>query len=360
MDITYLYQNNSQPFYYFLTKYIGVKKPKNIPYHETWFKYDKYEILKLDLPIINNKYKNMSKNKSIQVSSILDYLKRKNILINSVQEICCGKAHLGKIIAENLNVKLIGCDINTNLLDQIKYPILETYQIDILKDKINFDNNNLNIALHACGQLHDNIIKQFADFNQGYLFIVPCCYPKFRNKIEWLYYKYESLPNSIGKMIISNSKKDETNKIKKRQIIIIIYNLIIKKFTKYFLNNDNKWLFKDGYVPIPDYIYKKIKKLSIFDQLKFIFQTSNFQISIPFKQIIENINYVNIIKKSKYILKEIEIVDKKLFPYLKNKFEELIIDDRKKYLEHKGFKVEIGQIVNKDITPRNYFIFAHK
>ena len=103
---------------------------------------------------------------------------------NNYLEWCAGKGHLGKLLAfedrhpvHSLEWQKLLCEAGEQEAKRLKIPQTFTYA-DVLKGEGQeaLANAHCAVALHACGDLHRELIKQAVAAHTASLCISPCCY----------------------------------------------------------------------------------------------------------------------------------------------------------------------------------------
>ncbi|MBD3610630.1 MAG: methyltransferase [Gammaproteobacteria bacterium] len=100
----------------------------------------------------------------------------------SVMEWCGGKGHLGRVIGAHWDVSVMTLEINQALCDDgqrlaKRANVQQVFQrVDVLSKEVPKLNSNHAIALHACGELHRQLIRKSIAENVTALDIAPCCY----------------------------------------------------------------------------------------------------------------------------------------------------------------------------------------
>ena len=104
---------------------------------------------------------------------------------------CSGKGHLSRVVQRNLQQPVHCLEWDKDLVDTGKQ-LAERDQLDIhyhhqnvMEPLPNFCANpeNTHMALHACGDLHIQMLKQVARCKSKAMILSPCCYHKTRRSI---------------------------------------------------------------------------------------------------------------------------------------------------------------------------------
>ncbi|TPV57876.1 methyltransferase [Aestuariibacter sp. GS-14] len=113
--------------------------------------------------------------------------------VSTVVDWCSGKAHLGRAVAHHWQRDLHGIEMQSQLCDEgsaLAAPWVNKAHFsckDVLAESHDFHSHEHVIALHACGDLHRTLLRQWLASNSQYLSFAPCCYH------QWLHGDYEPL-----------------------------------------------------------------------------------------------------------------------------------------------------------------------
>ncbi|RUO60897.1 methyltransferase [Pseudidiomarina marina] len=116
-----------------------------------------------------------------QIKAFISQLPLRN---TSILEWCSGKGHLGRLIAFSQNRQVTSIEWQSQLCESGQ-SIAQQYQLpqnfihaDVMKDDLSstWDDVDCAVALHACGDLHIELIQQGAATHCTELMIAPCCY----------------------------------------------------------------------------------------------------------------------------------------------------------------------------------------
>jgi SAM-dependent methyltransferase len=118
-----------------------------------------------------------------QLISALDIESPKTLI-----EFCCGNGELSFYLANQLELDLIGLDINPNLIKKNKQRAIQErasksldFRVcDICSEDIP-SQGYAYLALHSCGSLLDRILDLAVENEPEQLIVVPCCYGKINN-----------------------------------------------------------------------------------------------------------------------------------------------------------------------------------
>lgn len=105
----------------------------------------------------------------------------------TVVDWCAGKSHLGRSLAVSQRKGLHalerdnqlckeGLRMSQNWLENVRFS-----QVDVLAAPVDFAKSDDVVALHACGDLHRKLLRDWQRSNSASLTLVPCCYHKWLN-----------------------------------------------------------------------------------------------------------------------------------------------------------------------------------
>lgn len=100
----------------------------------------------------------------------------------TVVDWCSGKAHLGRALAHHWQCSLHAVERQPALCDEgatLAAPWVKEVKFsckDVLEQPHEFAAKDFVIALHACGDLHRALLRQWRDSESPHLCLVPCCY----------------------------------------------------------------------------------------------------------------------------------------------------------------------------------------
>ena len=381
----------SLPYYYFIRQHLNDPALEINPYHEGDKIIDLNYVFgehltfgtKYNLPQIQ-----MSLSKRQQISDLLSTFHNeiadqvKNGHVNHIQEVCCGKANLGLTLAQYYQLRFTGYDINPSLILELNKRLkkLEPYILDtscgivrdILKERFPCSSTTLTVALHACGALTDNIIKNFVQINQGsvkskingFLLIVPCCYDRFRDiePFTFLSQYYQEINLDVNTELLHNLTtqiKGDEQRYKKLSDWIAEKRLL--KITLNLILHQKQWrhpLFDDythgKYISIPDSLFNIRKSDTSLERLRNLIVK---QLELCSETELDLAALEEYISVATLIKEKIVKVEQRLLPF-KRLIELLIIDDRARYLQENGFQTIVRQFTDPQTTPRNIAIFA--
>lgn len=122
-----------------------------------------------------------------QITAFLEALPP-SVLHASCDEIfdwCAGKSHLGRLAASVTHKRLHAVERDASLCDAGKHlasqaSVRAHFQCaDVLRDPLRFGRHQQVFALHACGDLHRQLVRLWNESEAKILAFAPCCYDKW-------------------------------------------------------------------------------------------------------------------------------------------------------------------------------------
>tara|TARA_Y100000768_G_C23991369_1_gene693788 strand:- start:8110 stop:9285 length:1176 start_codon:yes stop_codon:yes gene_type:complete len=197
------------------------------------------------------------------------------------------------------------------------------------------------LGLHACGDLTPDIISYFKNSQSDSLISIGCCYHKLTTKINLSERATLNLtPNAFN--LAARSYAPLTPESLELKIKIRLYRYMLhcflfelgyKKFIptgKTRLKDYEKSFGEYAIIYAPDLVQSKTVAQAFYDK-------------ITHREIVQKIIYTDIFRG--------------LFGRV---IETYIVLDRALYLEEKGYQVEVKEIFDPHISPRNLAILAHQ
>lgn len=308
----------------------------------------------------------MNQKKIHEVSRIAPYIGKLQKKHNFSRgfDIGGGKGHLARTLAHYFGLESICLDPDQDLIRAgkkllVKLPVpsdaksfsylnnslgSHIYNPDIkgLENEMLFDNDSLAIGLHTCGPLSLRLMERAKN-----LVNVGCCYLKLNPKTEvnvsrqalsdpLIFSKYSLALASRGHGGISY--EDFMNKWKVKSFRYSLHLLLYEKLgIKKFITVEGYPLKKYG-EDFSEYVFSKLTELGIKHNLDADYLNSFHQKWSP---LVKKMFLANIIRWQFGRLLEV-----------------YILLDRAIYLQESGFKVEMAQLFNESISPRNIGILA--
>lgn len=293
-----------------------------------------------EFPLIQKDINGISLKKSHEIRRIMGFLKR--FEFKKVIDIGSGKGHLSFIMAKYLSNQSYVCidqdeklqesakksfeKVNPRALKKLQYKALT------INENSNFsvEENDLLLGLHACGDLSVNLLNLYNN-QAGNFLNFPCCYHKCSQlnlsgdmKLELNHYAL-TLANRSN-VPLSLEVYNERYKIKSFR-----YTLEMAYYDKHGEHLKNLG-------PVPKDLYNKS-----FDEYLNYYEFNNYPQNL-LKEYQEKVH--------NYILLET------LRNPLGRLLEQYILLDRALYLEQNGKKVELCEVFDNNISPRNIALFC--
>ena len=274
-----------------------------------------------------------------------------------ILEWCCGKQHLGRLLSEVSGVTSTGLEIDISLVKQAnrlaekrKIPHLtKCHPCDVLSNhSAPYINQNQHaIALHACGGLHTQLIKNCSQKRVERISFSPCCYHRFNTSNTYSPLS-EAAKTSILRLNTDNlrlavretktASMSETNNRRQLQSWRLGFD---------FLQRDLRQ--EDSYLETPP-LSAAILKNSFQNFCLHLAKAKRLDIH-------KAINFDHYEKKGALRFHHYERAE--LFRMVfRRALESWLVLDRALFLKEQGYNTEIGIFCSSDISPRNFFIDA--
>jgi len=272
-----------------------------------------------------------------------------------ILEWCSGKLHLGRYLAEQFDVPVLGLEINTSLVEQAN-KLAQRMKMnakvelcDVLSDDIKrwLNKQQHAIALHACGGLHVSLLDESIAQQVKRVTLAPCCYHRFNLSDD-----YQSLSQSAQKSTLNLTVDDLRNAIRQSNTAPDRVRAKRKKLQSWRLGFDclqRDVRSVDDYLPVPS-VSPTILNGSF---AQFCQHVANIKgLIIP-----ESINvekYEKLGEKRFFEFSRLELVRMTF----RRALELWLVLDRVMYLEEQGYQCSLTQFCSPDLTPRNLLIDA--
>ena len=272
-------------------------------------------------------------------------------------EWCCGKQHLGRLLAELHQQHTIGLDIDVGLITQARQ-LAEKRQLqqwlsseccDVLSEQaeIHVDASKHLIALHACGGLHTRLVQTAVKKRAARISYSPCCYHRFLNSVTYqpmsetgrqsgLCFSQEELRLAVRET--QTASKGESRKRKNLQI----WRLGFDELQSDLLNTDQ-------YLPIPP-VSPKILQSGFESFCKYVASLKSVSLKA-------GINYSDYLEQGRQRFHRYQCIE--LFRMVfRRALECWLVLDTALFLEEQGYRCEIAQFCMPEISPRNLLVQA--
>ena len=275
---------------------------------------------------------------------------------NPLLEWCSGKLHLGRYLAEQFDVPVLGLDINSRLVQQANQLACRMHsdarveQCDVLSVEARHRLNDRQhaIALHACGGLHISLLEGCVEQRVRRITLAPCCYHRFnRGEI------YQPLSNIAKCSELTLDGDDLRSAVRQSNTAAERERVKRKKLQVWRLGFDllqREVRGVDEYLPVPSVSVKllemnfrqfcqhvaDIKGLTLPDDLNF----ESYEVG----------GERRFFEYSRYEL--VRMVFRRALEYW-------LVLDRVMFLEQHGYQCSLSQFCATELTPRNLLIDAH-
>ncbi|SHG30712.1 Methyltransferase domain-containing protein [Marinomonas polaris DSM 16579] len=274
---------------------------------------------------------------------------------NSYVEWCAGKGHLGKLLAfqdnkpiHSLEWQKTLCVVGEQEAKRLKLPQTFTHA-DVLKGEGRpaLANAHCAVALHACGDLHRELIEQAVASNTAILCISPCCY----HLTQANYY----LPLSQTAQQSALTLRQADLKLAVKEVATAgAREQRLKKLELTYRLGFDAWQRiarrQDDYLQVPS-IQKALLNQGFIAFCHWAAEQKSLTGLIA-KTPFENFESVGEARYQQ--IQKLESISQLFRPAL----EYWLVLDRAMYLEENGYQVEIGKFCEKSLTPRNWMIRA--
>ncbi|WP_250656017.1 methyltransferase [Alkalimarinus coralli] len=270
-------------------------------------------------------------------------------------EWCSGKLHLGRYLAEQFKVPVLGLEINANLVQQANQLACRMHsdarveQCDVLDPNVvqKLNAHQHVIALHACGGLHASLLQGGVEKQVKRITLAPCCYHRFNqtsvyNPLSKAAKSSELILDSddLRTAVRQSNTAPERERIKRKRLQMWRLGFDL-------LQRDIRGI--DGYLPVPSLSVKLLDG--------------------DFRQFCEHVSHLKeLCLPGGLRFNDYEVAgEKRFFEYsryelvrmtFRRALELWLVLDRVMYLEEHGYRCELTQFCPTDLTPRNFLIDA--
>ncbi|MEZ9409808.1 methyltransferase [Vibrio lentus] len=271
-------------------------------------------------------------------------------------EWCSGKGFLGRILAQQSNQKVTSfewqqslCDSGQQIADHHKLE-MNFVQGDAFSKEADrvFNSNQHAVALHACGDLHVELVKKSVSHGLPAVTISPCCYHLIRDE------NYQAMSSVAKNSALTLSKSDlriplqETvtggERVKRHRQLEMSYRLGFSQLLKGELGVDE-------YVPVPS-----IKKSELSEGFEsFCYWASEVK-KLPLDSDIDFESYLVQGEALFWEMEKLSLVQQ----VFRRPLEIWLALDRTIYLQEQGYEASIEEFCERSITPRNLLIHGIK
>jgi len=275
----------------------------------------------------------------------------------SYVEWCAGKGHLGKLLAfqdnkpvHSLEWQKALCDAGEQDAKRLNLPQTFTHA-DVLKGEgeLALANTHCAVALHACGDLHCELIKQAVIAQTAVVCISPCCYHLTQDELycplsQWAKQSQLNLRQADLKLAVKEVATAGAREQRLKQLELT-YRLGFDSWQRIARQQDE-------YLPVPS-IQKAILNQGFTAFCHWAAEQKGLTdliVETPFEK------FEPIGQQRYQQVQKLEAISQLFRPAL----EYWLVLDRAMYLEENGYHVEIGKFCDKSLTPRNWMIRAER
>jgi len=273
---------------------------------------------------------------------------------HQVLEWCAGKGHLGRLISYQQQRAVVSVEWQDHLCQQgqllsDKFLVNQTFvQADVLQpstDLVTQPKQQV-VALHACGQLHLELLKQAQQTKTQDILLAPCCYHIISTTV------YQPLSAVVQASDLALARRDlnlsvqqtvvATEREKKHRAIEVAWRLGFDLLQRSLRDSDQ-------YIPLPS--IKQSMLTATFEQFCH-WACAKKNIELPADTNFDSFEQAG--WQRRLTNGRIEIVTHAFRQLL----ERWLLLDRVLYLEQHGYQVSLVNFCEREITPRNAVIIA--
>ncbi|MEZ9996858.1 methyltransferase [Vibrio lentus] len=271
-------------------------------------------------------------------------------------EWCSGKGFLGRILSQQSDQKVTSFEWQQSLCESGQ-KIADAQHLDMSfvqgdafskdADRV-FNSNQHAVALHACGDLHVELVKKSVSHGLPAVTISPCCYNLIRDE------NYQAMSSVAKNSALTLSKSDlriplqETvtggERVKRHRQLEMSYRLGFSQLLKGELSVDE-------YVPVPS-----IKKSELSEGFEsFCYWASEVK-KLPLDSDIDFEPYLVQGEALFWEMEKLSLVQQ----VFRRPLEIWLALDRAIYLQEQGYEASIEEFCERSVTPRNLLIHGVK
>ncbi len=297
---------------------------------------------------LDKKQKWKLRNKKIhEIERILSYLKIQKVKDGLIWDIGGGVGHFANILSSELNRHVNSVDINQNFQKIGKKKYIDNKLLDFIHKDFNTLESKVHksdslFGLHACGNLTSNIIKFCVKEKLQNYFGFGCCYYKGEDYRPLTKYGLAFSSSALTLACRPHyyiSKKNFYHRLSVKRYRYTFF-LFLKKYapsySKVGLGNANPQSYWKDF---SSYSKDQLKTLGLNSFTDFPFQT--FYHSVEVNQKVQEMIVLGVLRG------------------LLGRPIELVVNlDRSLFLEENYYKVQMLELFNGELSPRNILIYA--
>ncbi|WP_037411002.1 methyltransferase [Shewanella fidelis] len=272
-----------------------------------------------------------------------------------VLEWCAGKGHLGRLIAKAHQRQVVSlewqpslCQAGEQFADKWQLPQRFICADAFAGQSEQLQSEQLAVALHACGDLHVQLLKHACQASTQKLVISPCCYHLIRDK----HYQALSTVTQASQLKLSRAELQ----------LPLQQSVIANDKHKAFRLQEMAWRLgfdalqrevrqADSYLPVP-----AIKQSQLNGSFADFCQWAATAKGLELKSDFDWQHYQQLGLQRQRLTRRIDLVAH-LFRAI---LEQWLLLDRVCFLEEQGYQVDLSEFCANSITPRNALISAFK
>ncbi|WP_215403210.1 methyltransferase [Vibrio gigantis] len=271
-------------------------------------------------------------------------------------EWCSGKGFLGRILSQQSKQKVTSfewqqslCESGQKIADaqRLEMTFVQGDAFSESADDV-FNSNQHAVALHACGDLHVELVKKSVSHGLPAVTISPCCYHLIREE------NYQAMSSVAKASALTLSKSDlriplqETvtggERVKRHRQLEMSYRLGFSQLLRAELNIDE-------YIPVPS-----IKKSELSEGFESFCHWASEVKEITLGSDIDFESYFAQGEKLFWEMEKLSLVQQ----VFRRPLEIWLALDRAIYLKEQGYEATIEEFCERSITPRNLLIHGVK
>ncbi|KAA8670165.1 methyltransferase [Vibrio gigantis] len=271
-------------------------------------------------------------------------------------EWCSGKGFLGRILSQQSKQKVTSfewqqslCESGQKIADaqRLEMTFVQGDAFSEGADEV-FNPNQHAVALHACGDLHVELVKKSVSHGLPAVTISPCCYHLIREE------NYQAMSSVAKASALTLSKSDlriplqETvtggERVKRHRQLEMSYRLGFSQLLRAELNIDE-------YIPVPS-----IKKSELSEGFESFCHWASEVKEITLGSDIDFESYFAQGEKLFWEMEKLSLVQQ----VFRRPLEIWLALDRALYLQEQGYEASIEEFCERSVTPRNLLIHGVK
>ncbi|MCG9692182.1 SAM-dependent methyltransferase [Vibrio sp. Isolate22] len=271
-------------------------------------------------------------------------------------EWCSGKGFLGRILSQQSSQKVTSfewqqslCESGQKIADaqHLEMTFVQGDAFSESADKV-FNPNQHAVALHACGDLHVELVKKSVSHGLPAVTISPCCYHLIRDE------NYQPMSSVAKTSALTLSKSDlriplqETvtggERVKRHRQLEMSYRLGFSQLLKAEMGIDE-------YIPVPS-----IKKSELAEGFE---SFCRWACEVKELSLGSNIDFDSYLLQGEALFWEMEKLSL-VQQVFRRPLEIWLALDRAIYLKEQGYEATIEEFCERSVTPRNLLIHGVK